>query len=112
KSHGMSPDDYGVAPVPFLDPTPPGGKRINTMVAGINMAVFANTKHKDAALKFVSFMTGDAEQVALNKAYGSLPTVKSAYTDPAFQTDRVKVFQQVLSSTAAPLPMVPEESQF
>jgi len=112
KSHGMSPDDYGVAPVPFLDPTPPGGKRINSMVAGINMAVFANTKHKDAALKFVSFMTGDAEQVALNKTYGSLPTVKSAYTDPAFQTDRVKVFQQVLSSTAAPLPMVPEESQF
>lgn len=112
KSHGMSPDDYGVAPVPFTEPTPPGGKHVNSMVAGINLAVFANTKHKDAALKFVKFMTSDAEQIALNKTYGSLPTVKGAYSDPAFQTDVVKVYQQILSSTAAPLPAVPEESQF
>jgi multiple sugar transport system substrate-binding protein len=112
KSHGMSPDDYGVAPVPFEDSAPSGGKHVNSMVAGINLAVFANTKHKDAALKFVKFMTSDAEQIALNKTYGSLPTVQGAYSDPAFQTDVVKVYQQILSNTAAPLPAVPEESQF
>jgi multiple sugar transport system substrate-binding protein len=112
KSHGMSPDDYGVAPIPFEAPTPPGGKHVNSMVAGINLAAFGNTKHKDAALKFVKFMTSDAEQVALNKTYGSMPTVRGAYTDAAFQTDEVKVFQQILASTAAPLPAVPDESQF
>jgi len=112
KSHGMSPGDYGVAPIPFEDPVPSGGKHINSMVAGINLAVFANTKHKDAALKFVKFMTSDAEQIALNKTYGSMPTVQSGYSDPAFQTDQVKTFQQVLATTAAPLPAVPEESQF
>jgi multiple sugar transport system substrate-binding protein len=112
KSHGMSPGDYGVAPVPFEVPAPSGGRHVNSMVAGINLAVFANTKHKDAALKFVKFMTSDAEQTQLNKTYGSLPTVQGAYSDPAFQTDEVKVFQQILSSTAAPLPAVPEESQF
>jgi multiple sugar transport system substrate-binding protein len=111
KSHGMSPDDYGVAPVPFEDPTPSGGKHVDSMVAGINLAVFKNTKHQDAALKFVKFMTSDAEQIQLNKTYGSMPTVKTAYTDPAFQTDEVKVFQNVLNTTAAPLPAVPEESQ-
>jgi multiple sugar transport system substrate-binding protein len=111
KSHGMSPDDYGVAPVPFEDPVPAGGKHVNSMVAGINLAVFNNTKHKDAALKFVKFMTSDAEQTILNKTYGSMPTVKTAYTDPAFQTDEVKTFQNVLNTTAAPLPAVPEESQ-
>jgi multiple sugar transport system substrate-binding protein len=111
KSHGMSPDDYGVAPVPFEDPVPPGGKHVNSMVAGINLAVFNNTKHKDAALKFVKFMTSDAEQTVLNKTYGSMPTVKTAYSDPAFQTDEVKTFQNVLNTTAAPLPAVPEESQ-
>ena len=111
KSHGMNPDDYGVAPVPFEDPAPSGGKHINSMVAGINLAVFQNTKHKDAALKFVKFMTSDAEQSVLNKTYGSMPTVKTAYTDPAFQTDEVKTFQNVLNTTAAPLPAVPEESQ-
>jgi multiple sugar transport system substrate-binding protein len=56
-------------------------------------------------------MTSDAEQIQLNKTYGSMPTVKTAYTDSAFQTDEVKVFQNVLNTTAAPLPAVPEESQ-
>lgn len=112
KSHGMNPDDYGVAPIPFTEPAPAGGKRINSMVAGINLAVFSETKQKDAALQFVKFMTSDAEQIALNKTYGSLPTVQGAYSDPAFQTDVVKVYQEILSSTAAPLPAVPEESQF
>lgn len=112
KSHGMTPDQYGVAPVPFESPTPPGGKHVNSMVAGINMAVFGNTKHKDAALKFVKFMTSDAEQTILNKQYGSMPTVQGAYSDPAFQTDEVKIFQNVLATTAAPLPAVPEEAQF
>lgn len=112
KSHGMTPDQYGVAPVPFEDPVPAGGKKVNSMVAGINLAVFANTQHKAAALKFVEFMTSDAEQIILNKAFSSLPTVQGAYADAAFQTEQVKVFQNILATTAAPLPAVPEESQF
>jgi multiple sugar transport system substrate-binding protein len=112
KSHGMSADDYGVAPVPFEMPAPAGGKHVNSMVAGINLAVMGNTKHKDAALKFVKFMTSDAEQVILNKTYSSLPTVQGAYSDSAFQTPTVKTFQQILSTTAAAMPEVPAESQF
>jgi multiple sugar transport system substrate-binding protein len=112
KSRGMTTDDYGVAPVPFESPAPAGGKKVNSMVAGINMAVFENTKSKDAALKFVKFMTSDEEQVILNKAYSSMPTVKGAYSDAAFQTDQVKVVQDILATTAAPLPAVPEEAQF
>ncbi len=112
QSHGMSADDYGLAPIPFEDPAPAGGKHIDSMVAGINLAVFANTKHKDAALQFVKFMESDAEQVTLNKTYSSLPTVQGAYSDAAFQTPTVKTFQQILSTTAAPMPEVPQESQF
>ncbi|MGC9665907.1 ABC transporter substrate-binding protein [Planosporangium sp. 12N6] len=112
KAHNVNPDDYGVAPVPFEQPAPAGGKKVNSMVAGINLAVFANTRHKDAALKFVTFMTSDDEQRILNKTYGSMPTVQSAYSDPAFQTEKAKVFQDTLATTAAPLPAVPEESQF
>ena len=93
--------DYGVAPIPFEAPVPAGGKHVNSMVAGINLAVMANTKHKAAALQFVKFMTSDAEQVILNKTYSSLPTVQGAYSDAAFQTPTVKTFQQILSSTAA-----------
>ena len=54
------------------------------MVAGINLAVFKNTKNLDGALKFVKFMTSDDEQKILNGAYGSLPPVKAAQSDPAF----------------------------
>jgi multiple sugar transport system substrate-binding protein len=112
KSQNMSPDEYGVAPVPFLASPPSGGKKVNSMVAGINIAVFKHTANRDAAMQFVKFMTSDEEQVTLNKTYGSLPSVKSVASDPAFAAPEQKVLQQVLSESAAPLPQVPAESQF
>ncbi|WP_460916681.1 ABC transporter substrate-binding protein [Plantactinospora veratri] len=112
KAQGMSPDEWGIAPVPFPATPPPGGKKVNSMVAGINLAVFKHTENLDGALEFVKFMTSDAEQVTLNKTYGSLPSVKTASADPAFQAPEQKVLGEVLGSTAAPLPQVPEESQF
>ena len=62
--HGRDHTFY--AQVPMWDgfDAPGGGKKVNSMVAGINMAVFKFTKNKDAALQFVKFMTSDAEQVA------------------------------------------------
>ncbi|WP_377268029.1 ABC transporter substrate-binding protein [Peterkaempfera sp. SMS 1(5)a] len=110
--YGMQESQYGVVPVPFPASPPAGGKHVDSIVAGINMSVFANTKNKDAALKFVKFMTSKQTQIALNKAYSSMPSVTDAYTDPAFQTDTVKVFQNVLATTAAPMPAIPQVSQF
>jgi multiple sugar transport system substrate-binding protein len=111
KAAGKNEDDFGLAPVPLPDPSS-GGKQVNGMVAGINISVFNFTKSKDAALQFVKFMTSAEEQKTLNKTYGSLPTVTDAYDDPAFQTPNIKALQQILATTAAPLPQVPEESQF
>lgn len=112
KAQGMAPEEYGVAPVPFPGSAPGGGKRVNSMVAGINIAVFKHTDNRDAALRFVQFMTSDAEQVTLNKAYGSLPSVTTVAGDAAFQAEEQKVLAGVLAQTAAPLPQVPKESQF
>jgi multiple sugar transport system substrate-binding protein len=112
KAQNMAADAFGVAPVPFPQTAPSGGKRVNSMVAGINMAVFKHTKNRDAALQFVKFMTSDEEQVVLNRTYGSLPSVKSAAGDAAFQAPEQKVLAEVLGSTAAPLPQVAQESQF
>jgi multiple sugar transport system substrate-binding protein len=109
---GMNAADIGVAPMPLPDPTPAGGKKITSMVAGINLAVFKTTKHMDAALKFVKFMTSTPEQKVLNKTYGSLPSVQDAYSDPAFKTPAVDTFKSILSTSAAPLPAVASESQF
>ncbi|GII32401.1 ABC transporter substrate-binding protein [Planotetraspora mira] len=111
KTGGMTPDDYGVAPIPLPDPSS-GGKQVDSMVGGINISVFDSAANKDGALKFVKFMTSKQTQQDLNKAYGSLPTVTDAYDDPAFQTPEIKTYQQILANTAAPLPQVANESQF
>jgi multiple sugar transport system substrate-binding protein len=112
KSHGMNPADYGVAPVPFQTASPSGSTKVNSMVAGINLAVFKNTKNLDGAKKFVKFMTSDSEQKILNGTYGSLPSVKSAQSDKAFSAPEQSVLANTLATSADPLPQVPNESQF
>ena len=112
KSQGMSDDEWGVAPVPVQSGTPGQGKSINSMVSGINMAVFKNTDNIDGATKFVKFMTSDEEQKILCSAYGSIPPVKAAQDDPAFDRPELKALRDTLATSAAPLPQVPAESQF
>ena len=63
-------------------------------------------------MQFVDFMTSPEEQVILNQAFGSLPVTEEAATDKAFQTENLKIFNQVLAETAATMPMIPNESQF
>ncbi|MFJ3704431.1 MULTISPECIES: sugar ABC transporter substrate-binding protein [unclassified Streptomyces] len=111
-AQGMKPEDWGVAPVPVPAGAPGAGKQTNSMVAGINMAVFRNTRNIDGAKKFVKFMTSDEEQKILCKTYGSIPPVKAAQSDPAFAAPELKVLRDTLATSAAPLPQVPNESQF
>jgi multiple sugar transport system substrate-binding protein len=103
--------DYGVAEVPVPAVLPPGGKAIQSMVAGTNISVFANTGKKDAALKLVNFLTSQAEQATLCKAYGLLPAVQQAYDDPAFSDPDSQVFKRVLVDHAEPMPQIPKEGQ-
>ncbi|MGX4688686.1 ABC transporter substrate-binding protein [Streptomyces sp. JNUCC 63] len=112
KSQGMSEDAYGIAPVPVRSGTPGAGTQVNSMVAGINLAVFKNTHNLDGATKFVRFMTSDEEQGILNKAYSSIPPVKNAQSDAAFNTPANAVLKNTLAASAAALPQVADESQF
>ncbi|WP_392959717.1 ABC transporter substrate-binding protein [Streptomyces sp. LN245] len=112
KSQGMADDAYGIAPVPVQSGTPGTGTNVNSMVAGINLAVFKNTKNLDGATKLVKFLTSDAEQKILNGAYTSIPPVKSAQTDTAFNSPSNAVLKDTLAKSAAALPQVADESQF
>ncbi|WP_253778185.1 ABC transporter substrate-binding protein [Goodfellowiella coeruleoviolacea] len=109
---GMPEADYGVVPIPMTDPLPAGGKRVNSHVAGVNLGVFANSDNPGGAMTFVEFLTSPEEQKILNHAFGTLPVVPDAYTDPAFQTPTIETFRSVLADTAEPLPMIPQEAQF
>ncbi|MEU9332568.1 sugar ABC transporter substrate-binding protein [Streptomyces sp. NPDC048290] len=112
KSQGMSEDAYGVAPVPVQSGAPGTGTGVNSMVMGINLAVFKNTDNLDGATEFVKFMTSDAEQKILNQAYSSIPPVKGAQQDTAFTTDANAVLKDTLAGSAVAAPQVPDESQF
>ncbi|WP_143668180.1 extracellular solute-binding protein, partial [Streptomyces carpinensis] len=112
KSQGMSEDAYGIAPVPVQSGAPGTGTQVDSMVAGINMAVFKNTHNLDGATKFVKFMTSDDEQKILNKAYSSIPPVKAAQSDPSFNSPANAVLKNTLATSAAALPQVAQESQF
>ncbi|KOG40414.1 extracellular solute-binding protein [Streptomyces decoyicus] len=109
---GMKPDEWGVAPVPVPSGTPGTGRQTNSMLAGINIAVFKNTHNLHGARKFVTFMTSDSEQRLLNKTYGSIPPVTAAQQDPAFNRQDTKVLRETLARSATPLPQIAEESQF
>ncbi|WP_427918623.1 ABC transporter substrate-binding protein [Streptomyces sp. cg40] len=112
KSQGMSDSSYGIAPIPVQSGTPGTGAQVNSMVAGINLAVFKNTNNLDGSTKFVKFMTSDAEQKILNTAYSSIPPVKAAQEDTAFNTPANSVLKNTLATSAAALPQVADESQF
>ena len=112
KSQGMSDSSYGIAPIPVQSGTPGIGAQTNSMVAGINLAVFKNTDNLDGSTKFVKFMTSDAEQKILNTAYSSIPPVKTAQEDTAFNTPANAVLKDTLAKSAAALPQVADESQF
>ncbi|MFI8347134.1 ABC transporter substrate-binding protein [Streptomyces sp. NPDC085596] len=112
KSQGMKDDAYGVAPVPVQKGTPGPGAQVNSMAAGINIAVFKDSHNLDGATEFVKFMTSDAEQKILNKAYSSIPPVKAAQADPAFDGASTAVLKDTLAKSAAALPQVATESQF
>ncbi|MFJ8729256.1 ABC transporter substrate-binding protein [Streptomyces bauhiniae] len=112
KSQGMKDDAYGVAPVPVQKGTPGQGAQVNSMAAGINIAVFKDSHNLDGATEFVKFMTSDAEQKILNKAYSSIPPVKAAQADPAFDGPSTAVLKDTLAKSAAALPQVATESQF
>jgi multiple sugar transport system substrate-binding protein len=111
KADGMASGAYGVAPVPVESGTP-SASNPDSMVAGINIAVFKNSKNMDAALKFVNFMTSQAESMKLNGEYGSIPPVKAALSASPASNQEQTVLRNVLSTSAVAMPQVPKESQF
>src|SRR5665647_3500501 len=108
--NGMTPDAYGIVPIPAPDGGDPTG---DSFVAGTNISIFKNTKHLDEALKFVAFMTSPEEQEILNAAYGTLPVVKdvpaSAFAD---YPDKLEAWSDILANNARPLSLVPGVSAF
>ncbi|WP_459851886.1 ABC transporter substrate-binding protein [Dongia sp. agr-C8] len=81
----MKPEDYGVTTMP----KGPNGKTFPTIgYAGWSM--FANSQNKDLAWKLIATLEGKEGNVAWNKRTGALPALKSAATDPFYDSPQFK----------------------
>lgn len=74
-----------------------------SFVGGSNMAVFKSTKNRDAAWKFVDYLTQKDTQVAWYGLSTDLPSVKDAWTADALKSDaKLAKFGEQLNSAVAP----------
>lgn len=107
-ARGMNPSEYNVVALP----SPVGGKKIASFLAGTNVSIYKNTKHKAAALEFVKYMTSKAPQEAMDKVFHELPVLKGVtanFTDNAAES---AAFQNIYNNLSKPMPLVPAEDQF
>jgi len=104
-SLGMTPSQYGVVPIPAPSPLPSGGKDLASFVAGTNIAIFKNTPHLDAAIKFVNFMTSKAEQQILDEKYQLLPVLNGAALNFFSDQSMAQTFTSILNTQAEALPV-------
>jgi len=96
---------WTTAPVPARDGAPYPGLSI---AGGSSLAIFSTSKRKDAAWKFVEFLTEPAQQVRFYELSGNLPARRAAWEAPALKHDReLKAFRTQLDHTVA-LPRIPE----
>lgn len=89
-------DKYDVMPMPTK-------KTATSFVGGSDFVVFKAAKNKDTAWKFVQFLTDPKTQVDWYKLSTDLPSVKSAWDDPALKADaKLAKFGVQLNDAQAP----------
>jgi multiple sugar transport system substrate-binding protein len=90
-------DKYNVAPIPA------GTAGSSSFVGGSNLAVFKNTQNRDTSWKFVQWLADPKVQAKWYTMSTDLPSVKSAWEDPALKVDeKLAVFGKQLETAKAP----------
>lgn len=109
ESQGMDPEAFKA--IPFPAPAD-AVDDCASHLAGINLAIMADTDSPDASLEFLKFMTSAETQAELGKPFASLPVLVDG--EPTFteDTEQADMFMEVYADRAAPLPLVPWEDQF
>jgi multiple sugar transport system substrate-binding protein len=81
----------------------PKQKTATSFVGGSDLAVFKSSKNRDSAWKFVQWLSDPKTQVKFFALSTDLPSVKSAWTDPALTADpKLAVFGKQLEDAKAP----------
>ncbi len=94
-----------------LWPMPSGSGDYTSFIGGSNLAVFKNTKNRDAAWKFVSYLMKPDVQVKWYQTVADLPSVQAAWDDETLAGDpQLKLFGDQLDKAKAP-PSIPTWEQ-
>ena len=81
----------------------PADTQSSSFVGGSNLVVFKNTENRDSAWKFVQWLAEPETQVDWYGISTDLPSVKSAWQDPALADDsKLAVFGKQLETAQAP----------
>jgi multiple sugar transport system substrate-binding protein len=81
----------------------PADKQSSSFVGGSNLVVFKNTKDRDTSWKFVQWLADPKTQAKWYGISTDLPSVKSAWQDPALTADKkLAVFGKQLETAKAP----------
>lgn len=96
--------DYAAAQIVLNDPL--AGEAVTTHIAGVDMAIFAETDHPDEALEFMKFLVSEETQLDMAKnIQGILPTNAAASANPEVTSNPIfKVNAEILATTAAGFP--------
>lgn len=94
-----------------LWPMPSGPGDATSFIGGSNMTVFKNSKNRDAAWKFVSYLMQPDVQVKWYETVNDLPSVQAAWDDSTLSGDELlKTFGDQLDNAKAP-PSIPTWEQ-
>ena len=81
----------------------PADKMSSSFVGGSNLVVFKNTQNRDSSWKLVNWLSDPKTQVKWYGMSTDLPSVKSAWQDPALTADtKLAVFGKQLETAQAP----------
>jgi multiple sugar transport system substrate-binding protein len=95
-------DNISLAPVPGKDGAPG-----TSFVGGSNLVVFTDADNKDAAWRFVEYLTTPETQVKWYDEATVLPSTEAGWDDEAIAGDeQIAVFREQLDNTKAP-PAIP-----
>ncbi len=98
-------DKYAVAPMPQKESG-------TSFVGGGELVVFKNAKNRDAAWKFVEYLTKPEVQAKFYEVAADLPSNQAAWDEPELAEDpRVKVFGEQLED-AKTAPVFPKWEQY
>lgn len=100
-------DKWMVAPLPSPDNDYPG----ISIAGGSSLAIAKSSAKKEAAWKFVEFLSTKESQLKFYQIVADLPAVKSAWQDPVFAADKYMNAFYVQLQRAVSTPKIPEWEQ-